>query len=72
VLLDTPVARESCRDAALYVERGDIAGTTRALELALFDEPTRTRILEAAAAVLARYDWPTAARQTLSVLEGAA
>jgi len=72
VLLDTPVARESCGDAALYVERGDIAGTTRALERALFDEPARTRILGAAAAVLARYDWPTAARDTLAVIEGAA
>ena len=72
VLLDTPVARESCGDAALYVQLGDIAGTTRALELALFDEPTRARILSAAAGVLARYDWPTAARQTLGVLEGAA
>ncbi len=32
VLLDTPVARESCRDAALYVARGDIAATAQALE----------------------------------------
>ena len=41
VLLDTPVARESCGDAALYVARGDVEGTARALEEVLFDEATR-------------------------------
>ncbi len=72
VVLDTAVARETCGDAALYVPRGDIPATTRALELALFDEPTRARILAAAPAALARYDWPRAARETLAVLERSA
>jgi len=69
VLLDTPVARETCGDAALYVRQGDIAATTRALETLLFDEEERTRILKAATAVLARYDWGRAARETMAVLE---
>lgn len=71
VLLDTAVARETCGDAALYVALGDVRGTTRALEAALFDEPTRARILAAAPNELAKYSWPRAARETLAVLESA-
>lgn len=71
VLLDTPVARESCGDAALYVRRGDIAGTASALGSMLFDETTRARLLGAAPTVLRRFDWPTAARQTLAAITGA-
>jgi glycosyltransferase involved in cell wall biosynthesis len=71
VLLDTPVARESCGDAAVYVRVRDVAGTTRALESVLFDEATRSRILAAAPAELAKYSWPRAARETLAVLERA-
>jgi glycosyltransferase involved in cell wall biosynthesis len=70
VLLDTAVARETCGEAALFVQCGDIAATTRALERLLFDQATRARILEAAPSVLARYSWPRAARETLAVLEG--
>lgn len=69
VLLDTAVARESCGEAALYVPRGDIPATTRALERLLFDEATRRRVLAAAPAVLARYNWSRAARETLGVIE---
>ena len=69
VLLDTPVARESCGDAALYVAPNDLAGTTRALEAALFSESARARLLAAAPAVLSRYSWPRAAAETLEVLE---
>ena len=72
VLLDTPVARESCGDAALYVHKGDIRGTASALERLLFNEGIRTSVLAAAPGVLARYDWPQAARDTLAVLEGTA
>jgi glycosyltransferase involved in cell wall biosynthesis len=72
VLLDTAVARESCGDAAIYVPPGDLPATTRALELALFSEETRSRVLAGAAQVLARYSWARAARETLAVLEGAA
>lgn len=69
VLLDTPVARESCSDAAMYVPAGDLPATTRALERALFDRQVRAAIQAAAPAVLARYRWPRAARDTLAVIE---
>jgi glycosyltransferase involved in cell wall biosynthesis len=69
VLLDTAVARESCGDAAVYVPVGDGPATTRALEAVLFDEATRSRILDAAPHVLAKYSWPRAAQETLAVLE---
>jgi glycosyltransferase involved in cell wall biosynthesis len=72
VVTDTPVAHETLGDAALYVPRGDIARITHGLEVALFDEHTRAQILAAAPAVLARYDWARAARETLAVLERAA
>jgi len=72
VLLDTPVARESCGDAALYVPAHDVPGVTRALEAVLFDHSTRLQLLQAAPRVLARYAWPRAARETLAVLEAAA
>jgi glycosyltransferase involved in cell wall biosynthesis len=69
LLLDTAVARESCGDAALYVNRADVRATTHALEQLLFDDMTRARLLAAAPAVLGRYEWPRAARETLAVLE---
>ena len=72
VLLDTPVARESCGDAAVYVPLGEVPAITRALDAVLFDAATRSRILAAAPAALARYSWPRAARDTLAVLEAAA
>jgi glycosyltransferase involved in cell wall biosynthesis len=69
VLLDTPVARESCGEAALYVQRGDLAETARALEKVLADDNVRLRLLAKAPRVLARYTWSDAARKTLEVLE---
>jgi glycosyltransferase involved in cell wall biosynthesis len=71
VLLDTPVAHESCGAAALYVSLNDLAGTTHALETLLYDSATRDRLRAAAASVLERYSWPRAARETLAVIEGA-
>jgi glycosyltransferase involved in cell wall biosynthesis len=71
LLLDTAVARESCGDAALYVPVSDLAATMRGLESLLFDDTVRQRILIAAPAELARFDWPRAARDTLAVLEKA-
>jgi glycosyltransferase involved in cell wall biosynthesis len=71
ILLDTPVARESCGDAAVYVPTGDLRATTAALESVLFNETERRRILAAAPAELAKYSWPRAARETLAVLEEA-
>jgi glycosyltransferase involved in cell wall biosynthesis len=72
VVLDTVVARETLRDAAIYVPANDIRAVTRALERALFDEPARAHILAAAPATLAHYRWPRAARETLAVIEAAA
>jgi glycosyltransferase involved in cell wall biosynthesis len=72
VLLDTDVAREVCGSAALYVDKGDIAGTTAALNGLLFDEDVRRRVLEAGPAVLARYSWTRAGAVTLAALEAAA
>jgi glycosyltransferase involved in cell wall biosynthesis len=72
VVLDTAVARESCGAAAVYVPASDIAATAAAIERVLFDAATRERILAAAPAVLAKYSWPKAARETLAVIEGAA
>jgi glycosyltransferase involved in cell wall biosynthesis len=72
VLLDTEVAREVCGEAALYVARDDIAGTTTALIRLLFDEDSRERLLRAAPGVLARYSWSRAAAETLAALESAA
>jgi glycosyltransferase involved in cell wall biosynthesis len=69
VLYDTPVARESCGDAAVYVPIGDLPGVVRALERTLFDSTTRRGILDRAPATLARYEWPRAARDTIAVFE---
>jgi glycosyltransferase involved in cell wall biosynthesis len=75
VLLDTPVSRESCGDAALYVRDANDANArhgqqvTRALEKLLFDEAVRTELLAAAPDVLARFNWARAAAETLRVLE---
>jgi hypothetical protein len=44
----------------------------RALSTALFDEDERQRVLRSAAATLAKYSWPRAARDTLAILEAAA
>jgi glycosyltransferase involved in cell wall biosynthesis len=69
LLLDTPVAHETCGDAALYVGMGDLSATARALEQILTDEPTRVRLIAAAPAALAKYSWPRAARETLELIE---
>jgi glycosyltransferase involved in cell wall biosynthesis len=69
ILLDTPVARESCGAAAVFVPVGDLTATTRGLEAILFDAAERRRILAASPAELAKYSWPRAARETLALLE---
>jgi len=71
VLLDTAVARESCREAAVFVPPNDLRAVTRGLESLLFDDAVRSRVLGAAPAALANYSWPRAARDTLAVLERA-
>ena len=71
VLLDTAVARESCGDAAVYVPPNSLTAITQAIEAVLFDGSTRSRILNEGPAVLARYSWPRAGRETLAVIEDA-
>ena len=69
VLLDTPVSRETCGDAALYVPRDRPQDVRRAVEQLLFDDQARATLLAAAPGVLARYNWARAARETLQVIE---
>lgn len=68
IVLDTEIARETYGDAALYVPP-DHESVARALELVLYDEATRTRLLNAAPAVLSRYRWSRAADETLGIFE---
>ena len=72
LLLDTPVARETCGDAALYVEHGNLPTITRAIERLLFDGPLRARLLAAGAEVLGKYNWARAGRETLALIEQSA
>ena len=71
VLLDTPVAREVCADAAIYVPRPDAALIADALRTVLFEPGKRDRMLQAATEVLRRYSWTTFAEQVLSLLTDA-
>jgi glycosyltransferase involved in cell wall biosynthesis len=73
VVLDTDVARETLGDAAVYVPfNGDVPAIARALETALFDTAVRARVLAAAPAALAKYNWSRTGAETLDVLEAAA
>lgn len=73
IVLDTPVAREVYGPAARYVSD---AGATMALADAMIalltDAAARRAVLDHAPAVLARYKWEAAARQTLAALAEAA
>jgi glycosyltransferase involved in cell wall biosynthesis len=68
LLLDTPVAREICGEAAIYVERPDPGLIENALATLLFDAGERRRLVDAADRVLAKYSWTECARQVLKVL----
>jgi glycosyltransferase involved in cell wall biosynthesis len=68
VLLDTPVAREVCGDAAYYVSRPDPSLIETALGAVLFETRERERILNAAQTILRRYSWVDCARRILDVL----
>ena len=68
LLLDTPVAREVCGDAALYVAHPDPALIEAALSTLLFDAAARERMLDEGRRVLARYSWTDCARRVLQVL----
>lgn len=70
VVLDTPVAREVYRDAAVYVAAGDIRATADAIRT-LLCEPDRAAPLVARAPELLRlYSWDAAADRTLAEIEG--
>jgi glycosyltransferase involved in cell wall biosynthesis len=73
LLLDTPVARETCGAGARYIAASasneDIAAAIAEL---LTDAGARQAVLRHRGDVLGRYDWNLAAAATLSVLEEAA
>jgi glycosyltransferase involved in cell wall biosynthesis len=69
VLLDTPVAREVCGDAALYVAPGDPQAVAAAILALIRDSTERGAVLAAAPGVLSRYSWTSAARMTMDALE---
>jgi glycosyltransferase involved in cell wall biosynthesis len=72
VVLDTPVAREVYRDAAVYVATGDIQSAASALTRLLVSPDAAAAVVARAPAVLARYSWDTAADATLAAIEGIA
>jgi glycosyltransferase involved in cell wall biosynthesis len=73
LLLDTPIARETCVDAARYVSpSASGAEVAQAMTDLLTDAASRRHILQRGDAVLSRYDWDLAAGDTLTVLEEAA
>ena len=63
-------ARELRRRGALRASSASVDAVAAGLERLLYDEPTRRTLLAAAPATLARYDWPTAARETLRGARG--
>ena len=69
VVLDTAVAREVYGDAAVFVARGDLAGTAAALRRLLTEPSSAAPILASAPSVLGRYSWDAAADRTLEHLE---
>ena len=71
LLLDTPVARESCGPAALYVGLDSEERIAAEIERLVYDTAVRRSLLSEARATLARYDWTAAARDTLRTLEAA-
>ena len=73
LVLDTPIARETCADAARYVPpAAPPAHVAQVMTELLTSAPARREILQRAETVLSRYDWDLAAGDTLKVLEEAA
>ena len=68
VVLDTEVSREIYGPAAIYVQEPGPQLIAAALERALYDQADRSRLLEAAPAVVQRYSWDECARRTLQIL----
>jgi len=69
IVLDTPIAREVCGDAAIFVKRDDIAGAAAAIRKVLLDPASAAPVLSRASSVLSRYSWDRAAAETLDHLE---
>lgn len=74
IVLDTPVAREVCGEAAWRVADAPTlaADVAQAITTLLDGGADRTRLREAARPVLASYQWADTARRTLRALEEAA
>ncbi len=73
VVLDTPIARETCGAAARYVAPdAPAAQAADAIAGLLTDAALRRELLQHADAVLRRFDWTRTAADTLQVLEEAA
>jgi len=73
VLLDTPIARETCGAAARYVAPEAPNATVAAAIVDLLTDPAaRAQIMQRAAEVLPRYDWEITAADTMQVIEEAA
>jgi glycosyltransferase involved in cell wall biosynthesis len=67
-----PSLGEIFRDAALIVDPRDEDAITRAIDLVLKDEATRTRLVAASRALAARHSWAETARRTREALLEAA
>jgi glycosyltransferase involved in cell wall biosynthesis len=69
VVLDTAVAREVYGDAAVFVQRGDLAGTAAAIRGFLTRSSSAQRLLAHAPEVVGRYSWERTADLTLTEIE---
>jgi len=72
VVLDTPVAREVYRDAAVFVPAGDIGAAADALRELLINPQAAAPIVARAPALLRQYSWDDAAERTLAGIESVA
>ena len=69
IVLDTPVAREVYRDAAVYVPAGDIRATADAIRALLMDPGRAAPLVARAPELLRSYSWDAAADRTLAEIE---
>jgi glycosyltransferase involved in cell wall biosynthesis len=69
VVLDTPVAREVYRDAAVFVAPGDLDGTADQLRRFLTDRAAAHDLINRAPDLLRHYSWDAAADRTLAGIE---
>jgi glycosyltransferase involved in cell wall biosynthesis len=73
VVLETPIARETCGPAARYVSpTAPPAQVAEAIAELLTSAPRRREFLQHAHGVLSRFDWDLTAADTLQVIEEAA